>query len=425
MKGKYLITASAIMISFGSFAQKDELKAVEKALKSGNAVEAKTNIDKAESLIANADDSQKAQFYYLKGNTYLDLGKRNNAESSKNYGIAAKSFGELIDFEKKSGKQKFSKLAEVSLIQLKAEIQKGAIADYESKKYKDAALKLNQVYELDKKDTLNLYNAALSAISGEDVDLALSYLNELKKLNYTGAGYSYTAVSKLNETTEGFTNAKEMNDAVKRGSHTTPKTERIPSKKGDIYKYISLILAQKGDVEGAKKAVSDARKANPNDDSLLETEANLYLQTNDIAKYEELIKEVVAKKPNDPILFYNLGVVTAQAGKTADAEKFYKKSIELDPKNVNTYLNLAILKFANDKAIVDEMNKLGTTPKENKRYEELKKKKDGMYKDALPYLEKAYELAPDNADVSQTLMNVYNALDMTDKYQAMKAKAKK
>ena len=53
MKGKYLITASAIMISFGSFAQKDELKAVEKALKSNNAIEAKANIDKAESLIGN------------------------------------------------------------------------------------------------------------------------------------------------------------------------------------------------------------------------------------------------------------------------------------------------------------------------------------------------------------------------------------
>lgn len=425
MKGKYLITASAIMISFGSFAQKDELKAVEKALKSNNAIEAKTNIEKAESLIANADDSQKAQFYYLKGNTYYELAKKKNAETSKNYSIAVQAYSDLIAIESKSGKQKFSKLAEVSLLQMKSDIQNSAIADYEAKRYKDAAIKLNEVYQLDKKDTLNLFNAALSAVTAEDLDLALGYLNELKRLNYTGRGNLYTAVSKLNDQPEGFANAKDMNDAVKRGTHTTPKITKLESKKGEIFKYISLILAKNGDVEGAKKAVSDARKANPNDDSLLETEANLYLQTNDIAKYEELIKEVVAKKPNDPILFYNLGVVTAQAGKTADAEKFYKKSIELDPKNVNTYLNLAILKFSNDKAIVDEMNKLGTTPKDNKRYEELKKKKDGMYKDALPYLEKAYELAPDNADVSQTLMNVYNALDMTDKYQAMKTKAKK
>src|SRR5690606_41235501 len=44
-----------------SFAQKNELKAAEKAIKSGNYADAKAAINSAEALIASADDKTKAQ----------------------------------------------------------------------------------------------------------------------------------------------------------------------------------------------------------------------------------------------------------------------------------------------------------------------------------------------------------------------------
>ena len=37
MKSKYVVLASALLISVASFAQKDEMKAAEKAFKKGNA----------------------------------------------------------------------------------------------------------------------------------------------------------------------------------------------------------------------------------------------------------------------------------------------------------------------------------------------------------------------------------------------------
>jgi hypothetical protein len=40
----------------------------------------------------------------------------------------------------------------------------------------------------------------------------------------------------------------------------------------------------------------------------------------------------------------------------------------------------------------------------------------------LPYLEKAVEIKPDNDAAKRTLLSVYNALEMTDKYKALKAK---
>ena len=71
--------------------------------------------------------------------------------------------------------------------------------------------------------------------------------------------------------------------------------------------------------------------------------------------------------------------------------------------------------------LVDEMNKLGTSEKDNKKYEVLKKQRDEMFRSAIPYLEKAYELKSEE-DVANTLMNVYGALEMSDKKKALKAK---
>ena len=64
---KLTVMMFALAISINSFAQKDELKATEKALKKKDYPSAKAAIDPADALITNADDKTKAKFYYLKG----------------------------------------------------------------------------------------------------------------------------------------------------------------------------------------------------------------------------------------------------------------------------------------------------------------------------------------------------------------------
>jgi tetratricopeptide (TPR) repeat protein len=212
--------------------------------------------------------------------------------------------------------------------------------------------------------------------------------------------------------------------AVKIGTHEKPKTEPIPSKRGEIYKNITLILVQDGKTEEAKKAVTDARKANPEDTSLILTEANLYLETKDYDTYKRLVAEALEKNPNDADLVFNLGVLSANAKNPVDAEKYYKRVMEIDPNYTNAYINLAALKLEDEKVIIDEMNKLGTSTKDMKRYEELKTKRENLFKSVIPYLKKAVELDPTNIDVSKTLLNVYSALEMTPEKNALKEKIK-
>jgi tetratricopeptide (TPR) repeat protein len=421
MKSKYVILASALLISVATFAQKDQIKAAEKAIKGGNSQEAVNILVAAEAASATAPDAEKAQFFFVKGNAYLDLANK-KVDTDKNLSLAAKAYQDLISVEKASGKIKFSTQAAASITDIKFKLINSAIADSKVDKHSDSAKKLYDAYLLDKKDTINLYYAASTYVNAKNYDEALKLYEDLKTLNYSGKGTSYLAVNKLSGEEDLFTTATERDRMVKLGTHEKPRTEVIPSKRGEVYKNMALILVEKGKTEEAKKAIAAARVANPEDTSLILTEANLYLETKDFDTYKKLISEVLLKNPNDADLIFNLGVISYNAKNNADAEKYYLQAIKIKPDYVNAYLNLAIMKLDADKALFEEMSKLGNSEKDNKRYAVLKKQREVVFTSALPYLEKASELDPKNTEVKNTLLGVYGALEMTEKKKALKAK---
>ena len=421
MKSKYVLLASVLLISVATFAQKDQIKAAEKAFKGGKSQEAVTILAEAESLIANASDAEKAQFFFVKGNALLDLANK-KVSTDTNLSLAAKAYQDLIDVEKASGKGKYSAQAAASVTDIKFKLINAAIADSKIDKHSESAKKLYDAYLLDKKDTINLYYAASTYVNAKEYDKALELYDNLKKLNYSGKGTSYFAINKLTNAEDFFNTAKERDLSVKIGTHEKPRTEMVPSKRGEIYKNMALILVEKGRTEEAKKAISEARMANPDDTSLVLTEANLYLETKDFETYKKLIGEILAKNPNDADLTFNLGVISGNAGNKVDAEKYYLRAIEIKPDYINAYINLAALKLDGEKVIIDEMNKLGTSTKDMKRYDELKAKRENIFISVIPFLKKAYELDPANKDVAKTLLNVYSALEMTAESKALKAK---
>lgn len=434
--------ASAFLISGVAFAQKDELKTLKKiydkdAPSAKDVAEYKSTVAKAEPLVANSTESDQVYFGFYK--SMIPFVEMNEAmakpENAKNPQGALKYFTpasiaslaqsseKVIEFEKKSGKQVYTKEIEQMSSQFKPMILNYAIGLGEQKRFSDASSVLNSIYILDKKDPEKLYFAASYALNAQDYDTSLKYYEELKKLNFSGEKTNYFAKSKLTDNEDFFDSKTSRDNAVKVGSHSTPRDEKEPSKRGEIYKNVALILVQQGKTDEAKKQIIEARAANPNDVSLMLTEADLYLKSNDLANYKRIISQVIEKTPNDPNMFYNLGVISAQANENVEAEKYYKKAFELDPNYINAYLNLAILKLDSDTAIVEEMNKLGNTPKDNKRYDELKAKREGLFKSTLPYLEKANQLDAKNEDVARTLLNVYNYLEMTSEAKALKAKS--
>lgn len=59
-----------------------------------------------------------------------------------------------------------------------------------------------------------------------------------------------------------------------------------------------------------------------------------------------------------------------------------------------------------EKSVVEEMNRLGMSEKEIKRYDYLQNKRKGIYLRAMPILEKVLQLEPNRREVIKTLKNI-------------------
>jgi tetratricopeptide (TPR) repeat protein len=129
--------------------------------------------------------------------------------------------------------------------------------------------------------------------------------------------------------------------------------------------------------------------------------------------------EAIEKDPNNAILYYNLGVVSADLGEKDDAISYYEKSIELDPNNENSYLNLVALVLEGEQDIVSEMNSLGTSRADNLKYDELKESRENLYRQCVPILKDLISIN-NNVEAIRTLMNIYGTIGDNTGYMEMK-----
>ena len=404
-----------------SFAQKNEIKAIEKAIKNSNFADAKSVVSDAESLIGNMDDKTKAKFYFLKAQALY----ANGAGTDANIDEAISSLDALKDLESKMGKLKYTQQANEMKSSMMNSFLTKANDAFTNKDYKTAAKGFEKVYRMSPKDTLYLYYAASSAVTSQDYDTALDYYIQLKNMGYRGEQMNYYATNVETGVEEAFGDKTARDFSVKAKLHKEPRDVKSEPKTAEIVKNIALIYVSQGENEKALGAMADARAENPDDLGLLLSEANVHLKMGNRDKFKSLMEEATKKDPNNAELFYNLGVLAADAGNVEESKKYYEKAISLNPNYVDAYNNLAVVILAGEASIVEQMNSLGTSSADNRKYDELKEERTRLYRDAIPYLEKALELRKTNIDAATTLMNIYSALGETDKFKAMRAEVEK
>ncbi len=273
-----------------------------------------------------------------------------------------------------------------------------------------------------KKDTSDLYFAAGNAVNGQDYDTAIKYYQMLLDLGYTGATNEFVATNKATGQVEAFETENIRNIAVKSGEFIKPESRVTESRKGEILRNMTLIYIERGDTEKAKALIKTARAENPDDVFLMRADADMSYKMGDNARYNELMEKIVASDPENPELYFNLGISNDQLGNQEKALEYYNKALELRPDYEAALINLAALKLSGEDKIVEEMNSLGNSAADNKKYDELKKQREQSYKDALPYLEKARAINPSNQNVLKYLMNIYSQIGEDAKYKETKAK---
>ena len=407
-----IFTVALSFLSVAAVAQKSEIRDAGDAVEDGNYAEAKTELQTAESMLSEANEKWTERFYLYKGQAYLGNGENASLEDLE---IAAEAFQKAQEMgNEEEAVQGFE--------QVRNALVQSAINDQNTEDFESASDKLYYSYQLNKQDTLYLYYAAANSLNGQDYATALEYYKDLKELGYDGSGVEYLATN-VETGEEEIMSTKEQRDIMlKTGEYENPQERKIPSKKGEIAKNIALIYIQEGEDEKAIDAIKDAKAENPDNIALLQAEADVYYRMGNKEKYNELMQEMVKKNPNDPNVYYNLGVTAAELGDNEKAIEYYKQALEIDPEMTNARMNIVVAILAKERAIIDEMNGLGMSKEDNKRYEELEEERKEIYEQAVPYLEKVIESDPENDNVIRTAINIYNQLGEQEKAAELKAR---
>lgn len=408
---KNILSIGLSLITVVAIAQKKEVRDAGKAIEKGSYAEAKTLLTQAESMLGDANDNIKEDFYVFKGQAYLGTGE----------GTSIKDLMTASDAFKKANELGNAEAAAQGLAGVTNSLIQSAIADQNAENYEMAAEKLYAGYQLNPKDTLYLYFAASNAVTAKNYDTALKYYEDLKDLGYTGIETEYVAINKATGEEESMPKA-QRDIMIKTGEYINPEDRVAPSKVGEITKNIALIYIEQGREEDAISALEAAKEANPDDSSLMQTEADMYYRMGDKDKYKELMEQIVAQDPENPTLYYNLGVTAYEMGDSDAAIDYYKKALKYNPEMTEARLNIAAAILAKEASIVEEMNTLGMSKADTKKYDELAEKRKEIYRDALPYLEKVMENDPENLEAIRTAMNIYYQLGESEKADALQAK---
>ena len=174
------------------------------------------------------------------------------------------------------------------------------------------------------------------------------------------------------------------------------------------------------EMAGATAAFEKAYKVNPGSADNITNLIDVYERTKNTDKAMALTQSAVERDPSNKVFRYAFGVFLLKQDRFQESTDQFKKAIELDPQYGDAiynagvaYLNWGVsMKAESDKkADAERAKNKGKEIKEDLTYKE-------KFKEALPYLEKAQELRPDDLALLQQLGKLYANLNMVDKSKA-------
>ena len=218
----------------------------------------------------------------------------------------------------------------------------------------------------------------------------------------------------------------------------------------DQYKYYTAIFAIQAEMHPEAIAVLEEMK----DGSYEAITVNQflyqeYVNVQDTANYVRVLQDAVVRFPQEPWFLQNLINHYIFSGQEQEAINYLDQAIAREPNVAQYHLikgNLnenqknyeaALADFdralAIDPTMADaeagkgrvfynqavKMNEDAALIADAKEYKKALEEMNAMFRQSMPFFEKAHELAPDNRDYMITLRGLYYRFDMTDKYNAI------
>jgi len=170
-----------------------------------------------------------------------------------------------------------------------------------------------------------------------------------------------------------------------------------------IFVHMSSILIEEGETDKALEYLALGRESFEEDQGLINTEINLYIQLGRTSELIGKLGEAIALDDENELLYFNRGTIYDQEGDIDNAEKDYLTALELNPSAFGANYNLGALYFNQG---VETKNKANATSN-NSLYKKLNKEADAVFAKALPYLETAHELNSEDKNTLLSLKQLY------------------
>jgi tetratricopeptide (TPR) repeat protein len=416
---KVLVIAAALLVSSGAaFAQKNKVTTAYNALNSYNKAKdpadlqkAKTNIDDAS---VHADTKDDAKTWYYRGNVYLALYQADfsaKLASHKDVTDAGKkssmSYQETPTTNLTEATNSYLKAKALDKVQVYDGIAKGlgdcyfytqnvGIANYNQEKYAEAFPMFELANSISSAngvtDTLNMNNAAVSALNAKMYDQAIPYFQKLTAANYG---------------------------------------------KGNTWLLLGQCYQEKGDTTQYKSTIAAGLKKYPTDADLLTEDVNIKLKEGKSVEAVAQLEALTAQRKDDPELFFVVGNVYDRMANPSDkdgkpmekpknyeelhnkAAENYKKAIDMKPDYFDALYNMGILYYNQS---IEYYNRANSTIADAAKYGAMW---ETPLKTSVEYLEKARALDPKDVNTIQALKICYGNLGDSDNYNKMKEELKK
>ncbi|HRG02934.1 MAG: tetratricopeptide repeat protein [Paludibacteraceae bacterium] len=151
-----------------------------------------------------------------------------------------------------------------------------------------------------------------------------------------------------------------------------------------------------------------------NDDPwFLQNIINHYIYSDKIEEASKYLDAAIAQAPTVAEYYYVKGNVDERLGNNDGARKAFEKALELQPKMASAYAGIGRIIF--NQAV--ELLRAADSIRDNKLYNAEVQKANDIFKQSLPYMEKAVELDPKDTDFKQALKMLYYRLGDNANYE--------
>jgi hypothetical protein len=401
MKRLLLILVVVIVSMTLGFAQKNVRQTASNFLKEGKLDKALENINQC---IQDPSTATDAKAWFIRGNIYLEIA---NTKEEAYKALDPDPLQKALESYKKATEYD-TKKDYAEDIYAKVNWQRNnyfnqAVDNYNKKQYVDAMQAFENsaqaLASINVPDTISLFYAAACAALAEN-DKNNTRLSEAE-LNAKQKGY-YTELIKLD------------------------------SKSTTVYTSLSDIYRLEKDSANALKVLRDAQKKFPNDFKIFLAETNIYLTFNNTTKALNNLKTATQKDSTNPTVFFALGTIYDNLSNDTNrtekerkecfdlAIKSYRGAIRLNPAYFEPNYNIGAM-FVNKAATInDQANKLPLDA--DAEFKKLKAEADNYLEEAVPYLEKASEVQPNDLNTLVSLKQIYSRTNKTDKLKIVNEK---